>query len=104
MTAHCSRTKPSHSYFVVMEDHGKLGLEANVHPEDTRRSIVAKIKSGEYQNIEFIHHVDGMLIEDVTADLIDEAELELKEEYRERRAEQQAAAFDHARALRNEVA
>lgn len=63
-----------HSYFVVMIDHGKLGLEAVVHPEDTRRDVVAMIASGEYSHIVFIHHVDGGLVEDVTDDLVDEAE------------------------------
>lgn len=63
-----------HSYFVVMIDHGRRGLEAVVHPEDTRRDVVAMIASGEYSHIVFIHHVDAGLVEDVTDDLVDEAE------------------------------
>jgi hypothetical protein len=103
MSAFCARSKPSHSYFLVMEDHGKRGLEAIVRPEDTRSGIIAKIKSGEYEHIVFIHSVCDLEIEDVTDDLVNEAELELKEEFRDRRAEMQAATFDHARALRNEA-
>lgn len=66
-------TKTSHSYFVVMEDFGKRGLEATVCPEMTRRSIVALIKGGNYRDIVFIHHVDGLFVEDVTAELLTEA-------------------------------
>lgn len=72
------------SYFVVMIDYGK-SREAIVDPEVTRAGIVARIKSHEYQNIAFIHHVDAGLVEDVTAELIDAAELELKNEYLDRR-------------------
>lgn len=66
-------TKTSHSYFVVMRECGRHGLEANVHPEDTRRSIVAMIKSGELNNIAFIHHIDGLYVEDVTGEIMGEA-------------------------------
>lgn len=93
-------TKRTHSYYVVMVDYGKRGLEAVVQPEMTRRSIVACIKSGEYQNIEFIHHVDVLLVEDMTSELIDQAELELKEEYRATRSDRIAQMLDHARDLR----
>ena len=71
-----------HSYFVVAIDYGKRGLEAIVQPEITRREVISRIKSGEYQNIAFIHHVDDLLIEDVTHELIDAAEQELKDEVR----------------------
>jgi len=74
--------RTSHSYFVVMIDHGKLGLEAIVQPEVTRREVIARIATHEYQNIAFIHHVDDLLVEDVTGELIDAAELILKEEAR----------------------
>lgn len=73
----------NHSYFVVMVDFGRKGLQAVVSPEHTRADIVAMIKSGEYADIAFIHHVDGLLVEDVTAELIDAAELELKVEHRD---------------------
>jgi hypothetical protein len=74
-------TNRSFPYFVVMQDFGgRLGMEAVVQPEITRSNIVDRIKSGEYQNIVFIHHIDGLLVEDVTSELIDEAEAALKME------------------------
>ena len=72
--------KVSHSYFVVMCDYGKRGLEAIVHPEDTRRDIIDQIAHGEYKHVVFIHHVDGLYIEDVTDELFDAAERELRAE------------------------
>lgn len=90
------RKKQSHSYFVVMIDHGKRGLEAVVDPEITRRSVVDRIKSGEYSDIAFIHEIRDFLVEDVTAELIDEAEAALKADAFDRRA----AIFDHAHDLR----
>ena len=69
------------NYLVVMIDYGKRGREAIVDPETTRRDVIALIKSGEYQNIEFIHEVSDGLAEDITSELIDAAELELKEEH-----------------------
>jgi len=70
------------NYYVVMIDYGRRGREAIVDPEITRRQIVDRIKSGEYRDIAFIHHVEDGLVEDVTGELIDAAELILKEEYR----------------------
>lgn len=67
-------TKTSHSYFVVMQDYGPRGLEAVVHPEDTRRAVIEQIASGESKHVVFIHHVDGLFIEDVTDEIFDEAE------------------------------
>lgn len=69
----------NHSYYVVMVDYGKRGLEAVVQPEITRREVISRIASGEYQRIVFIHHVDGLLVEDVTGELIDAAEQMLRE-------------------------
>lgn len=66
--------KISHSYFVVMQNFGKRGLEAIVHPEDTRRAIVEMLASGESKHVMFIHHVDGLFVEDVTDELFDAAE------------------------------
>jgi len=68
------RKPTSHSYFIVMCDFGARGLEAIVHPEDTRRDVVAQLASGESKHVAFIHHVDGLYIEDVTDELFDEAE------------------------------
>lgn len=93
--------RTSHSYFVVMEDFGKKGMEAIVTPETTRRAVVNFIKGGNYRNIVFIHHVDGLFVEDVTSDLIDEAEAELKAEHH---AHRNAYAGDHARDYRKHEA
>jgi hypothetical protein len=69
----------THSYFVVMRDFGgRIGLGADVTPELTRRNIIDRIKSEELDRIVFIHHVADGVAEDVTAELIDEAEAELK--------------------------
>lgn len=95
----------NHSYYVVMEDHGKNGLEAIVHPEETRRAIVDRLKKGDYASsiIAFIHHVDDLLIEDVTAELFDEAEIELRAEHVASRADRIANTQDHARKLVREA-
>ncbi|MGF6434350.1 hypothetical protein [Bradyrhizobium elkanii] len=96
------RTK--HSYFIVMEDHGKNGLEAIVHPEETRRAIVDRLKKGDYTpTIAFIHHVDDLLIEDVTAELFNEAEIELRAEHIASRADRLANTQDHNRKLVREA-
>lgn len=63
-----------HSYFVVMIDYGKRGREAIVDPEITRREVVSRLVSGEYAHVNFIHHIEGGLVEDVTGELFDEAE------------------------------
>lgn len=68
----------NHSYFVVMCDF-KSGMEAIVRPEDTRRQIVEWIAEGQYEHIVFIHRVDGMIVEDVTDELVDEAEESLRQ-------------------------
>lgn len=76
-------------YFVVMIDYpacfdskGRLrpkGREAIVDPELTRREVVSRIRSGEYDRINFIHEVraDGTWA-DVTDELIDEANAEME--------------------------
>jgi hypothetical protein len=63
-----------HSYYVVMVDYGVRGLEAIVHPEDTRRQIIENIVTGEYGHVAFIHLVDDLLVEDVTDELFDAAD------------------------------
>jgi hypothetical protein len=55
--------------------------------------------SGESKHVVFIHHVDGLYIEDVTNELFDEAEAQLKEEYVSARV-RELQAIDHARDLR----
>lgn len=62
-----------HSYFVIMIDYGRRGREAIVDPEMTRRDVVGCIKSGEYRNIHFIHHVHDGVCEDVTNDVLKES-------------------------------
>ena len=67
-------SKISHSYFVVMVDYGKRGREAIVDPEVTRREVVSRIVSGEYKNICFIEYCADGAVEDVTIELLGEAE------------------------------
>jgi hypothetical protein len=84
-------------YFVVMIDYGRRGREAIVDPEITRREVVSRIVSGEYQNISFIHEIADQSVEDVTEDILAEA---ASDEIPASSAELQAASFDHARDLR----
>jgi hypothetical protein len=84
-------------YFVVMIDYGRRGREAIVDPEITRREVIARVASGEYRNISFIHEIDDSAVEDVTADILSEAALP---EIGADSADLQAGAFDHGRDLR----
>lgn len=84
-------------YFVVMIDYGRRGREAVVDPEITRREVIARIASGEYSNISFIHEISGSAVEDVTADILAEAALP---DISADEADLQASAFDHRRDLR----
>lgn len=105
MTAYCSfpRSKPMPSYYVVMCDFGDRGLEAVVDPALNGIQVIERIKSGEYQNIQFIHLIiDGLHVEDMTLTLIDAAELELKTEARDR-ADRIANERDHNFKLRVEA-
>ena len=82
-------------YFVVMID-GRRGREAIVDTEITRREVIARVASGEYRNISFVHEIDDASIEDVTADILSEAALP---EIGADNADLQAGAFDHSRDL-----
>jgi hypothetical protein len=84
-------------YFVVMIDYGRRGREAIVDPEVTRREVVSRIASGEYQNISFIHEIAGGAVEDVTEDILSEAALP---EIAPSEIDLQANRFDHTRDLR----
>jgi len=84
-------------YFVVMIDYGRRGREAVVDPEVTRREVVARVASGEYKNISFIHEVADRSIEDVTEEILAEAALP---EIAASEADLQASRFDHARDLK----
>ena len=103
MSAYCSfpRSKPMPSYYVVCCEY-RTGREAVVDPEMTGGQVLERIKSGEYQNISFIHYVGDGLVEDVTAKFIEAAELELKTEARDR-ADRIANERDHAHKLRVEA-
>lgn len=68
--------RTTHSYFVCMQDTGRHGLEANVQPEITRREVVSRLVTGEYRDVAFIHHVDGLFVEDLTIEIMAEAEAE----------------------------
>jgi hypothetical protein len=84
-------------YFVVMIDYGRRGREAVVDPEITRREVIARIVSGEYKNVSFIHEIADSAVEDVTADIFAEAALP---EIGMAGADLQASEFDHIRDLR----
>jgi hypothetical protein len=84
-------------YFVVMIDYGRRGREAIVDPEITRREVIARVNSGEYSNISFIHEIAGSSVEDVTADIMAEARLP---EVESEEIDFQTARFDHLRDLR----
>ena len=84
-------------YFVVMIDYGRRGREAIVDPEITRREVIARVASGEYGNISFIHAVDDCTVEDVTSDILNEA---APPEIEAREADLQADQFDHIHDLR----
>lgn len=73
MSAHCRPDPVSHSYYVVMIDYGHRGREAIVDPEITRRGVIERIQSREYDRISFIHHVHDDRVDDVTNELLKEA-------------------------------
>jgi hypothetical protein len=97
MTARCSRS-PAQSYFVLMIDYGNA-REAVVNPEFTRSNIIDMIKDPKCGRVDFVHHIEDGLVEDVTHEIIDAAEGELRaEEFN--RSERISYKRDHERALR----
>jgi hypothetical protein len=88
-------------YFVVMIDYGRRGREAIVDPEVTRREVVARVTSGEYRNISFIHEIVGSTVQDITSDILSEANLP---EIEAEEIDLQAARFDHLNDLRKHAA
>ena len=84
-------------YFVVMIDYGRRGREAVVDPEITRREVVARVASGEYKNISFVHEIADRSVDDVTEEILAEAALP---ELAPNEADLQASRFDHARDLK----
>ena len=88
-------------YFVVMIDYGRRGREAIVDPEVTRREVVARITSGEYRNISFVHEIVDSTVQDITSDILSEANLP---EIEAEEIDLQAARFDHLHDLRKHAA
>jgi hypothetical protein len=84
-------------YFVVMIDYGRRGREAVVDPEITRRGVISRVTSGEYQNISFIHEIVENSVEDVTEAILAEAALP---QVPPEDVDLQASRLDHARDLR----
>jgi len=84
-------------YFVVMIDYGRRGREAIVDPEITRREVISRVASGEYNNISFIHEIADSSVDDITAEILAEA---ATPETPTTDADPQASRFDHARSLR----
>jgi len=84
-------------YFIVMIDYGRRGREAVVDPEVTRREVIARVASGEYKNISFIHEIVDQTVDDVTEAILSEAALP---EITAPEADLQSLRFDHARDLR----
>ncbi len=87
-------------YFVVMIDYGRRGREAIVDPEITRREVISRVASGEYNNISFIHEIADFSVDDITAEILAEAAVP---ETLTADADLQASRFDHARDLRKHV-
>lgn len=84
-------------YFVVMIDYGRRGREAIVDPEITRREVISRVASGEYNNISFIHEVADSSVDDITAEILAEAAVPATPAPD---TDPQARRFDHARDLR----
>jgi hypothetical protein len=84
-------------YFVVMIDYGRRGREAIVDPEITRREVISRVASGEYNNISFIHEIANSSVDDITEEILAEAaapEIAMAD------TDRQASRFDHERDLR----
>ena len=88
-------------YFVVMIDYGRRGREAVVDPEITRREVISRVASGEYKNVSFIHEIADASVEDITADILNEAALP---DIATNEADMEAGKLDHARDLRKHEA
>lgn len=70
--------RTSHSYYAVFIDFGRRGLEAVVQPEITRRGVVERIRTGEYKEIAFIHHIEDGHVFDCTDELMHDAGVALE--------------------------
>jgi len=54
-------------------DYRSAGQEPVVDPEITRAEVISRLKTREYKDVVFIHHIHDGLVEDVTLELIGEA-------------------------------
>ena len=80
-----------------MIDYGRRGREAVVDPEITRREVISRVASGEYNNISFIHEIADSAVDDITAEILAEAAVP---DIPADDVDSQASRFDHARDLR----
>ena len=90
-------------YFVVLVDHQRTGMEAIVHPEDTRRQIVDEVRdilASDDRSLVHVKHIVGNECEDVTAEICNEAGFADAPLSPVNRI---AAAWDHKRKLRAEA-
>jgi hypothetical protein len=84
---------PAIDYFVVMEDHGSLGMEAVVDPALTLVDVVELIRSNQYGAIAWIHHIHDGVCDDVTNAMLKESGFY---DTPEPEIDRQTAARDHA--------
>jgi hypothetical protein len=82
-------------YFVCLIDYRSAGAEATVDPTVTRADIISRLKSREYRDVLWIHHVHDGRVDDVTMELIGEARNLILPD--DSPADRQAWAHDHAR-------
>jgi len=64
-------------FYILMIDYGRDGREAIVNPEETRRGIVSEVRTilaEGRKGIAFVKFVDGDSIEDITQEIIHEAQ------------------------------
>ena len=72
-------------FYILMVDYGKgprrpMGFEAICNPERTRRQIVEEVRdilASDTCEVAFVKYVDGDQIEDVTDQIIADAQLNL---------------------------
>ena len=66
-------------YHVIMTDYGlHRGLEAVVHPEQTRRQVVDEVRdilACDHRSLVHVKFIDGNFCEDVTEEICAAAEL-----------------------------
>lgn len=86
------------SYYLIIEDFGRGGLEGITHPEMTRRAVVDALRDGNWPNLWAIHFVDmdTRSVEDVTDEL--KAEAGVSDDYTTRLTPSDRLAWLHDRA------